>query len=420
MKLYLVLACAALAGAAALAQNAPPKTSPERKGAQGAPVNQAPSTVPPRPAALVPPSAAAPFKMPSGVVVPDYGTPPGATPKIIINYWDVVRDMMARVQNAPPRPVRSAGRPGDLRADYPFEEFRNLRGVDLVRAAHEGALAARSQKAGRPALEINRQVWENAAVALEYFPLLMRDDRDIQALLRIIESRQEDLELRRFVLAQLAPEQKDPSLLSMFLNDAYARYPVEFNNTLDMPISHPMENPSFQTEAMRIYHDRLMQRYRAVFAADAKVAALAKETGRAVDAAALVGEKPPAIEKATRDKLTGQGHAIAGFAKLIAAHIDINSASDAGVKTETRRILESIAAEVLVPDREAILRCLDPSRPAPPAPEGMPGMPAMPDSGSEESMIPAMPGAETGLPVMPNVSSGKQPPPTPVPLPSGL
>jgi hypothetical protein len=420
MKPYLALACAALAATAAWGQNAPAAKTAAPTDIQGVRVSPAPSTLPPNSMPIVPPSASAPFNKPSGIVVPDYATPPGAMPKVIINYWDVVRDMMSRVQKAPPRPARAAGRPGELRPDYPFEEFRNLRGADLIRAAHEGALAGRRQKAGRPAAEIDRQVWENAALALEYFPLVVRDDKDIQSLARIIENREEDLELRRFVLASLAPDQKNPSLLSMFLNDAYARYPGEFNRVLEAASGHPMEIPVFQVEGMRVFHARLMKRYNAAFAADAKIAALEKQTGQPVASALLVGEKPPALEKATREKLGGLGRVIADFGGLIAAHIDPNSASDAAVKTETRRILERIASEVLLPDREVILRYLDPSRPAPPAEEGMPILPVMPDTGNDDILMPMLPGAETGLPIAPQVSQGDQPPPTPVPLPSGL
>ncbi len=393
-RIHSALACAALAAWAAFGQDTPP---------------------PP-----MPPSAPAPFNRPSGVVVPE-SAPPSAPSKVIVSYWDVVRDLMVRAKNMPPRPGRSAGRSGDLRPDYPFEEFRNLRGSDLVRAAHEGAIAARRQKAGRPAAEADRQVWENAMLALEYFPLLIRDDNDIRVIAKIIEGRDEDIALRRFVLDKLAPDQKNPSLLSMFLGDTGTGYSGEFGRALDSASSHPLEDPSFQTESMRVNFGRLMKRYNEAFSADAKIAALVKETGQPVSSAALVGEKPPEIEKATRDQLAGIG--IAKFAELIAVHIDPDSASDPGVKAETRRILEKIAAEVLVPDREVILRYLDPSRPVPPkAPEaeGMPGLPPLPEMESDENLMPVLPGAESGFPIEPPVSQGDQPPPTPVPLPSGL
>ena len=396
MKIYPVLACAAFAATAAFCQDTPP---------------------PP-----VPPSAPAPFNKPSGVVVPQSALSTANASKVIVSYWDVVRDMMMRAKNAPPRPARSAGRPGELRPDYPFEEFRNLRGSDLVRAAHEGAIAARRQKADRPAAEVDRQVWENAMMALEYFPLVVRDDTDIRTIARVIENRDEDLQLRRFVLDKLAPAQKDPSLLSMFLDDAYARYSGNFGKALDTASSHPLENPSFQIESMRVNYDRLMKRYNDAFAADAKIAALVKETGQPVAATALLGENPPELEKATKDKLAGIGLLTANFAGLIAVHIDPNSAADPAVKAEVRRLLEKIAAEVLVPDRELLLHWLDPSRPVPAAPagEGMPAMPALPDTGNDELLMPALPGADSGLPVEPQVSQGNQPPPTPVPLPSGL
>ncbi len=397
MRIYLALACAALVAAAASGQN--------------------PQSVPVKPGAPVPVS------QPSGPLTPGNVQAPGTASRAIVSYWDLVRDMMLRIQNAPPRPTRSTGRPGDLRPDYPFEDFRNLRGSDLVRAAHEGAIAARRLKAGRPAAEVDRQVWENASLALEYFPLLVRDDSDVRAIARIIENRDEDLEFRRFVLGKLAPDQKDPSLLSMFLDDAYARNLSEFSKALNAASGHPMENPSFQAECMRVNHARLMKRYGDLFAADAKVAALARETGQPVAPASLIGEKPPEIEKATREKLAGVGSAIADFGAVIAVHIDANSASDPAVKAETRRILETIAAEVLVPDRELILRWLDPSRPVPaasPAGEGLPPMPVVPDTGDDEALVPALPGAESGLPIQPQVSQGNQPPPTPVPLPSGL
>jgi hypothetical protein len=388
MRIYLAMVCAALAAAAASGQNTQPPA--------------------------VQSGVAAPFSIPSG-----------RDPKVIIKYWDTIRDMMMHVKDAPPRPSKSAGSPGELRPDYPFENFRNIRAVDLVRAAHEGAVAARRPKAGRQPAEADRQVRENAMLALEYYPLLVREDSDIRAIARIIENRDEDLELRRFVLDKLAPEQKDPSLLSLFLDDAYARYPGQFCAVLGVASSHPAENPAFQTESMRVNYDRLMKRYNDAFGADSKIAAHVKETGQPVPSTALLGENPPEIEKATREKLAGLGVALTDFATLISAHIETGSARTPAVKAETRRILEKIAAEVLLPDRarERILYFLDPSRPVPPAPpppQSEEEPPPMPDTGNGETLMPPLPGAETGLPIMPQVSQGSQPPPTPVPLPSGL
>ncbi len=424
MKLYILLACAALAAAAASGQNASPPKMPEPTDIQGIPTSPLPSALPPSsPSSRMPPREQAPFNRISGIISPNAGTQPDRASRIIVNYWDVIREMMTRIRKAPPRPARSAGHPGDLRPDYPFEEFRNLHGMDLVRAAHEGALAARREKAGRPAAEIDRQVWENAMLALEYFPLVVRDEADMQSLLKIIESRDEDLALRRFVLSKLAPNQKAPSLLSMFLDDAYGRYTNNFNKVLEAASGHPMENPSFQVESMGVYYDRLMKRYRDTFTADTHVGALAKETGKPVDPAVLLGENPPVLEKATGEKLTGIGYTFAAFATSIAAHIDANSASDPAVKTKTRRILGDIAAKVLLPDRELILHCLDPTRPASPAAGGMPvppAAPAVPDTEGEAVFPPAAPDDNAGLPVMPDMSRGDQPLPTPVPLPSGL
>jgi len=394
-RIYPALACAALVALAVYGQETPPPA---------------------------PPSAPAPFKKPSGVVVPESAMPPSAS-KPIVSYWDVVRDMMLRAKNMPPRPARSTGRPGDLRPDYPFEEFRNLRGSDLVRAAHEGAIAARRVTAGKPPEAGDLQVRENAMLALEYFPLLVRDDSDVRIIAKVLENRDEDLALRRFVLDKLAPNQQDPSLLSMFLDDAYLRYSGNFGKALDTASSHPMENPSYQVEAMRVNYDRLMKRYNDTFAADAKIAALAKESGKPLSSAVLVGENPPELEKMTKDKLAGIGAAVSNFAGLIAVHIDPNSASDPAVRDEVRRILKKIADEVRVLDRDMILHYLDPSHPLPAAPsaiEGMPAFPAAPESESEEMKMPALPGADSGLPVEPQVSQGTQPPPTPVPLPSGL
>ena len=419
MKLCLALACAVLATTAALGQNTPPTKAPEPTDTQGIPNSPPPSAYPPVPpppaVSQQPPPVAGP-----GGLLPWNNRRTNADPQVIINDCEVVHDIMTRIEKAPPSPARSAGAPGDLRPDYPFEEFRNLRGQDLIRAAREGAVAARRQNAGRPAAEIDRQVWENTGLALEYFPLVVRDDADIRSMAGIIANREEDPQLRGFVLAKLAPDQKDPSLLSMFLDDACARYPVEFGKVLDAAAGHPMEAPSFQIQSMHVRFDRLMKSYRAAFAADAKIAALAKETGQPVAPAALIGENPPAIEKATRAKLVGLGASIANFATLIAAHIDANSASDAAVKAETRSILEKIAAEVLVPDRERILRCLDPSRPVAPAAEGLPVLPDMPESEGDENQMLTKPGAVVGVPDMPQINQTNQPPPTPVPLPPGL
>ena len=422
MRVHPVLACAALAAAALASQAAPAPGTPEPTDIQGVPTSPPPSSLPPStPRPALPPSAPAPFTKPSGVVTPDYSVLPSQAARVIVNYWDAVRDMMLRVQAAPPRPALSAGRPGDLRPDYPFEEFRNLRGMDLVRAAHEGALDARRKKAGRSPEEIDRQVWENAALALEYFPIVVRDEKDVQTLARIVEDREEDLQLRRFVLDRLAPDQKTPSLLSLYLDDACVRFPAIFKDVLEEVSGHPMEDPSLQVDGMRVCHARLMKRYLAVLHADPLILEREKKTGQPVAPAAVLAKDAPAMEKATRERLAELGVVIGNFAALIAAHIEVNSASDAKVKAETRVLLQRIADEVLVPDRERILRYLDPSRPAPVLGDQIPLPPVMPDSEGGEPVAPnALPGAETGLPVEPSVTTTGTPSATPVPLPPGL
>ena len=65
---------------------------------------------------------------------PTYTSPLGKNPladSVVVNYWQLVRDIMTRIKAAPPR-GRSVGIGLDTPTqEYPFDAFRNLRVLEL-------------------------------------------------------------------------------------------------------------------------------------------------------------------------------------------------------------------------------------------------------------------------------------------------
>ena len=94
-------------------------------------------------------------------------------------YWQMVEDVVKQIESQPARPlsINDALRtPGQ---EYPFESFRHLRTMDLLRAAREGVEVARQQAAlGKPPAEVDQLVLKNIITALEYMPLIIKENVD--------------------------------------------------------------------------------------------------------------------------------------------------------------------------------------------------------------------------------------------------
>lgn len=309
-------------------------------------------------AAAQPPATPAPAPPAPGA----QGTPlPAPGSDVVVNNWQLVQAIMKRIAAAPPRP-NSVNAALDVPApDYPFEAFQNLRAKDLLRAATDGAAEARKNGFNKPAEEVERQARANAALALEYLPLLIRDRRDAGMVAGYIGTSQSDPVVRRYLVEQFAPDAPAVSLLGDALNDMYDRFPQEFRPALEAVSSLATEEPDIQALAIRVLRDRYWSAYSATYAADPLVAKRSAAAGAPEQPSVQLGETPPPVQPETLSALRDQGAMIQRFAETLGPHIAAESIRDARVKEETRRTLQHFADNVLLPDRDRLLHLLNPA-----------------------------------------------------------
>ncbi len=256
-------------------------------------------------------------------------------------YWQMVSDIAASIESASPRPrtVSDAGARKEI--TYPFENLRHLRATDVLRAAKEGAHVARLQAAlGKTEEEIEALVTQNVAIALEYLPMLIRRDEDIEEITLLMAKRDEDATLRMYLLKNSAPGFAAPSFLSISLPEIIDTHEAPYIKWVVHAATHPSEKPEVQRLALEIAYDRLLRSYTDVLQQDPAVQAYLDSEDACL--ATLMREDVLELSQETHLATRQIRTRFHDFARDIAGHIAEGSVRDETVKALTREILEDM------------------------------------------------------------------------------
>ena len=301
-------------------------------------------------------------------------------------YWQMVEDVVKQIEAQPPRQLsinRGLQTPGQ---EYPFESFRHLRTVDLLRAAREGAEVARQEEAmGKTPAEVDQLVLRNIGMAMEFLPLVIKEDvdssmadvdwmsrayyemdvnKESDQILLIVRDRDEDPVFRKFVLERLVPGFAPESLLSLALPRYLQAREEALRQTLLLVASHPGEDPAMQMLAMNIYLKFFLDRYQAAFNSDPAIVALAN-AGQSVEYAKAVEPESLGLSSETKAALKLIGSRMQDLAETIAGHIGEGSTRDQRVQARTREILEQLRSTVYGVNQGAIAEYLEGKAPEP-------------------------------------------------------
>ena len=300
-------------------------------------------------------------------------------------YWQMVEDVVKQIESQPARPlsINDALRtPGQ---EYPFESFRHLRTIDLLRAAREGAEVARQQEAlGISQAEVDQIVLKNIVTALEYMPLIIKENvdstpvastalhaavslpskGDMDHILIAIKDRDNDPILRRFLLERSVPGLAPPSLLTMSLPMYFQSRDIEFRDTLCAIASHPGEDPALQVDAIDVFMKYILDQYEAVFKSDPKIKALL-ESGQSVSYTSATDPDALGLSSETVTGLRRFGSRMNEFAEFIAGHIGEGSIRDERVKARTKEALEFMRDNIFGVDKTALAEYLAGNAPEP-------------------------------------------------------
>lgn len=301
-------------------------------------------------------------------------------------YWQMVEDVVKQIEMQPPRQLSINSGLQTPGQEYPFESFRHLRTTDLLRAAREGAEVARKEASlGKPPAEVDQLVLRNISMAMEFLPLVIKEEVDTSMadidwmsrayyemdvnkesdqILLIVRDRDEDPVFRKFVLERLVPGFAPESLLSLALPRFLAVREDALRRTLLLVASHPAEDPSMQILAMDVYLKFFLDKYQAVFNNDPAIVALAN-AGQPAEYTAGVNPDALQLSSETEAELKLMGSRLQDLAETIAGHIGEGSTRDEQVKARTRQILETLRDTVYGVDKTAIAEYLEGNAPEP-------------------------------------------------------
>jgi len=285
---------------------------------------------------------------------------------LILNYWTHLNEILQSEQAR--RRTRTMRPTGEfiVRIGFPFDNLAHLRAKHLLRAANEGAAAARTAAWGRPEAEARGAAYVNIATALEYYPLLAAGDDDFMPLLYLMGNDREDPVLRLFLISRTVPGLAPPSLFSRYFQEQIGRMdPFKFREYLAKPASHPLEDPEVQVVAIQALYAFNVNNYTAILRRDPKIAAWARGVREPVTPSILLREDAPALSGDTAYLAADMNSHFASMARDLANHLKPGSNRPPAVRAVAREYLQRIYDEIPLEDRAAVKALLDAAAPAP-------------------------------------------------------
>lgn len=285
---------------------------------------------------------------------------------IILNYWVHLNTVLN--SDAARRDVKIF-RPGQQyvpRKHYPFELLDHLRAEDLLRAAHEGIDAARTELWGKSPAEIEAQIYRNIAFALEYYPIRAQIERDVELLLMAMSDPKEEELLRVYLLTNAVPGEATPSSFGLFLQEAIRYNPTTAKPYLSAVATNPQEPVRVQIAALRAYTEVLRTEYNQVLAKDPALVEFAKQQGEALTPVTLLSPGAPQLSADLATMLRDYDAQLFEYARVLGDCFKGNTARPPEVQAVARACLERICREMPNSRQAEIQAVFDALPPAPP------------------------------------------------------
>lgn len=274
-------------------------------------------------------------------------------------YWQMIKEVIENIESQPPTPVTIADNNYKTNIEYPFELLRHLRTTDLLNAAVEGAKEARLQAAlGKPREELDTLVLNNVTLALEYLPILIRNERDLEEIALLLEKRDQDPVLRMYILENSYPGIAPPSFFSLSFAEFLRENDTAFSKAILEIAKHPMESPEMQLLALNIYNNRLLDSYEKRLEKDPIISEIIRND-RSRNAIKIATDNFARLSEESQNSIKKYCAQFHDFSFNISGHIAKGSIRDERVKAKTRQIIESIRDTVIGSNKEILNMILD-------------------------------------------------------------
>lgn len=293
----------------------------------------------------------------------------GVSHALIINgeeiedLWGYVHKVLAEDQAAwQARQEQAARNPSfGLARHYDYAALRLLTEEELVRAALQGAYAARREMASASPKEIELKEEANISFILEYFPLLLRDVNSSDPLFTVLEGGSGRAAGQLFLLKRAVPGKSMRTSFTDYWQEEVVRRDRRFRKVMtDLCETRQLDDARriLALEVLYVHHVRVLDDF---IQRDPNVIAHRASGGSPVSAEELVVRDDLTLEpwnlRGFEDRLTQ----FVDLAKLYGDIVDPKSKAPQDVRKTARELIERIYQDVpLSPeDQAAVKKILD-------------------------------------------------------------
>ena len=286
---------------------------------------------------------------------------PAPAEKPISNFWVHLTEILDAEEAKPLTAADPGARFPPPRA-YVFDAIAHIRPAELVRAATEGIRDARQKLYNQPEEIVDRQCRENIQRCLEYYPLLVTRENDLQPLLAVLEDPRAEPELRLYLLERVTPGVVPRSNFGDYFQEVLRRDPDRVNKVFEEVVSSLQENEKSLRTSMDAWYRYGYLDYAAWFQSDPNVVAYAAAHG---------GDAPRPIQVRDTPELTVAPANQAEFAERTRLFVRMATAMSAQLNPAVNRpepikaaavtSIEKMLAEIPFENPEEVRALLSPT-----------------------------------------------------------
>lgn len=301
---------------------------------------------------------------------------PAPSEKPITNFWiylsetldaEAAKPVVAADPNVRYPPPRT----------YAFEAISQLRPAELVRAAVEGIRDARQRLHDQPEERIDLQCRENVQRCLEYFPLLVTQDSDIEPLLVILEDPRGEPVFRQFLMERVTPGLVPRSNFSDYFQESLRRDPERVNKLFEQIATGSAEREATWRMAADAWYRYNKLAFDTWFSSDPNVAAYAAAHGDAAVTPMQLRDTPElSLSPANAPVLAEKTAIFSRMAAALSTQLNPKYNRPIPIKSAAEALIRRMLAEIPFEQPEEIQALLEaPKEIEAPAADATPAIP---------------------------------------------
>jgi hypothetical protein len=286
---------------------------------------------------------------------------PAPAAKPISNFWVHLTEILD-AEESKPLSVADPGARFPPPRTYVFDAISHIRPGELVRAATEGIRDARQKLHDQPEEVVTRQCRENIQRCLEYYPLLVTREDDLQPLLAVLENPRAEPVLRLYLLERVTAGVVPRSNFGDYFQEVLRRDPERVNKVFEEVVSSLQESAESLRTSMEAWYRYVYQDYEAWFQRDPNILAYTSAHGGAAPRPIQLRDTPElALSPANQAEFAERTQFFVRMATAMSAQLNPAVNRPEPIKAAAVTGIEKMLAEVPFENPEAVRALLTPA-----------------------------------------------------------